>query len=72
MKPIERRVRALEVAASSLTDMSFCARVKRVHARGESIPRIIVHPGEDVEEVKEREGIADDMPFVARIIVEPI
>ena len=71
MKPIEKRVRALEVAAGSPADMSFCAQVKRVHARGESIPRIIVQPGETVEEALEREGIADGMPYVARIIVGP-
>ena len=71
MKPIEKRVRALEVAAGSPADMSFVAQVKRAQARGGSIPRIIVQPGETVEEVLEREGIADDMPFVVRRLVGP-
>ncbi len=72
MKPIERRLRALEVAAGSPNDMSFVAQVKRAHARGASIPRVLVHPGEAVAEVLAREGVPDDMPYIARIIVRAI
>jgi hypothetical protein len=43
--------------------------VARAHAQGETIPRIIVEPGETVEEVREREGIADGEACIARIIV---
>ncbi len=60
------------VRTGKLAMISPCiAVVETVHARGESIPRIIVQPGETVEEVREREGIADGMPYVARIIVGP-
>ena len=72
MKPIERRLRALEVAAGEPNDISFCAQIKLVHARGESVPRVIVRDGEAVEEVLEREGIPADMPYVVRIIVRAI
>jgi hypothetical protein len=64
-----KRLNALESAAGLAEDDSFCAQVARAHAQGETIPRIIVEPGETVEEVREREGIADGMPCIARIIV---
>jgi hypothetical protein len=71
MKQFERRLRALESELGKAEDNSFCAQVARAHARGENIPVIIVEPGETVEEVQEREGIPDDMPCIAHIIVEP-
>ena len=67
----ERRVRKLERTLGVAIDDSFCSRLARLHARGEKVPRIIVQPGETVEEVRRREGIPDDYPVVARIIVEP-
>ncbi len=72
MKAIEQRLRALESAAGVTDDNSFCAQVARLHARGESIPCIIVQPGETVEEVREREGYAEDEPVIAHVIVEPV
>ena len=72
MNAIERRLRALESAVGKAGDSSFLGQVARMHARGENIPRIIVLPGEIVEEVRVREGISDGMPYIARIIVEPV
>ena len=73
MKQFEKRVRALEMAAGQVEDNSFCAQVLRVHARGEDIPSIIVDPreGETIESVREREGIADDMPCIVHTLVYP-
>ncbi len=70
MKSIERRLRALESAVGREGDNSFLGQVARMHARGENIPRIIVEPGETAEEVREREGIPDWMPYIARIIID--
>ena len=72
MNAIERRLRALEAAVGREGDTSWNGRVRRMHARGENIPRIIVEPSETAEEVREREGIPDWMPYIARIIVEPV
>ncbi len=71
MKALERRVRALESAAGQVGDDSFCAQVARAPARGETIPSIIVEPWETVDAVLEREGIADGMPCIVHLIVEP-
>ncbi len=73
MKQFEKSIRVLEKAAWQVDDNSFCAQVLRAHARGESVRRIIVDPrkGETVESVCEREGITDDMPCIARILVYP-
>ena len=71
MKQFKRRIEALESAAGQADDDSFCAQVTRAHARGESIPCIIVEPGETIEEVREREGYAEDEPVIAHVIVEP-
>ncbi len=72
MNAIERRLRALEAAVGREGDTSWYGQVARMHAQGEKIPRIIVEPGETAEEVREREGIPDWMPYIARIIVEPV
>ncbi len=71
MRQFDRRLRVLESAAGAADDNSFCAQVARAHARGESIPRIIVKPGETVEEVREREVIAEDGPLIVNVIVRP-
>ena len=71
MKSTERRLRALEAAVGREEDTSWHGQVRRMHARGENIPVIIVEPGETAEEVREREGIPDWMPYIAHIIVEP-
>jgi len=73
MKQFEKRIRVLEKAAGQVDDNSFCAQVLRVHARGESVPGIIVDPrkGETIESVREREGIPDDMPCIVRTLVYP-
>ena len=42
-----------------------------MHARGERIPSVVVDIGETAEEVREREGIPDWMPYIARIIIDP-
>ncbi len=72
MNAIERRLRALEAAVGRESDNSFIGQARRMHARGENIPCVIVQPGETVEEVMEREGIPDWMPYIARIIVWPV
>ncbi len=41
--------------------MTFYERVARLHARGESVPSIVVEEGETVEEVRAREGIRQAM-----------
>ena len=72
MKSTERRLRALETTVGREGDTSWNGRVAQMHARGERIPRIIVEPGETAEKVREREGIPDWMPYIARIIVWPV
>ena len=69
MQGVERRLRALEATAGQATSNSFHNLVSREHARGRSIPTFIVQPGEDVDAVRAREGIAEGMPCIARVIV---
>ncbi len=71
MRQFEKRLRVLESAAGAADDNSFCAQLTRAHARGEKIPCITVEPGETVEEVRAREGIADDGPLIVNVIVRP-
>ena len=71
MNNVEKRLRALKRAVGEKTDTSFGGLVRRLHARGQKVPHIIVQPGETVEQVCEREGISDDMPVIAHVIVEP-
>ncbi len=68
MKQFEKRVRALEAAAGQVDDNSFCARVTRAHARGESIRQVIIDIGETVEEVFEREGLGPEDLVVVNVI----
>ncbi len=72
MKSTERRLRALESAVGRESDNSFHGQVRRMHARGEAVPHVVVDIGETVEEVLEREGIPDGMACIVRIIVEPV
>ncbi len=72
MNAIEKRLRALEAAVGREGDTSWNGQVRRMHARGGRIPSVIVEPGETAEEVRLREGISDGMPYIARIIVEPV
>ncbi len=71
MRQFEKRLRALESAAGAADDNSFCAQVTRAHARGEKIPCITVEPGETVEEVRAREGYAEDDPLIVNVVVRP-
>jgi hypothetical protein len=72
MTHIDRRLRALESATGmSEGDNSFCAQAARAHARGETIPLVIVHPGETEEEVLEREGVSDERPCIVVQFVKP-
>ena len=70
MKNIEKRLRAIEAVAGRGWDDSFGAAATRAHARGESIPQIIVEPGESAVEVARRAGIAEGMPYIACMIVD--
>ena len=72
MKSTERRLRALETAFGGESDNSFNGQVRRMHARGEAVPCVVVDIGETVEEVLEREGIPDGMACIVHIIVEPV
>ena len=71
MTSMKRRIERLEAAAGDAEDMSFGGLVTRWHAQGKTVPNIIVQRGETVEEVAAREGITNDMPCIATIIVEP-
>ena len=59
MKPFERRLRKLETAAGLTDDDPTC------------FVRVIVQPGETVDEVIEREGVPDGAFCFVRIIVDP-
>ena len=61
MTHFENRLRKLESALGMAAD----------DFRSKTFSRIIVLPGKTVADVREREGVPDDMPCIARIIVEP-
>ncbi len=59
MNHFERRLRRLEAAAGLTDDGPTC------------FVRVVVQPGETVDEVIEREGVPDGAFCIARIIVDP-